>query len=250
VKKSELDLKIRNLVKLLLKKNGQKYKELAQFLDVHESPVKQMMVRGGISVERLESIALFFRLSPVELLKLAQEVETAPFQFDLNQERILASEPLCILILFYLSAGFSLGQIKLKLNLPEKLISKCLIFLDKCDLLTYRENQFVKMKVSGPFRFLKNGPVNTSLRKRYLNSLKDQIFPNQNDEVFQRTFEMYMTKTHVSDLKISLNNLINQFAEISRLDKSRHRIEKLEVITGLHFVAPYDGWGEFIKSLY
>lgn len=248
MEKSKTTASIQFLIKALLKKHKFTYLDLANFLHVSEGTIKQLMNKGSFTTERLESIGQFFGLTLIEFLEMANKQISKPFEITLEQEEILFTYPISIKILFLFGVGFSLLKAKKSMNIEELRFNKALKVLDKAGLVEILPYGQIRVKARGPFRLNKNGPIEKSLRPRYIDLLKEQIIFGPAPDTYQRTFEMYFTESLFTQLKDDINKLLERYSHMTRLEAGSSDGVELFPVTGLMFLKPFDGWKELFQK--
>lgn len=141
-----------SFIKSLLKKNGYKYSDLAEVLDIKESSVKRIMAQGDFSVDRLELIADWFGFSFFEFVEKAKPKSTTYYEFSPQQDDLLCKYPQGLYVLILLSVGLSIQSIESKLGLDKKVFDTMITALDQHDLLRVETGGRVRLLKRAPYR--------------------------------------------------------------------------------------------------
>lgn len=169
---------IKEVIKSLLKKNGFKYKDLADFLDCSEPTIKRILGSEELSLTRLLRICEYLKMSLSDLESLIQKEEKDKVYFSEKQQKFLVENKSYFAYLFEIYQGLTPDQIALKYKLTAKSTQKYLIQLEKYDLI----------KVSGKnrispyhphFPVLSDGPLGLAYYRSLIDNggafLKDRV---------------------------------------------------------------------------
>lgn len=242
------EVRIRELIKVLLKKHGHSYKELAQALNLSEGAIKQLMTKGSFTIERLQAVAHWFGLSLLEFMQMSLDAHSKPHRLSVEQEEILLGFPLSIWLLFLLGSGFSLAAAKNRMKIQEKSFYKALYTLEKAGFVEVMSGDRIRMKSRAPYRFNKEGSIEKRLRKKYLELVSQQIQLNPPKETLQRTFEMYISNDLYKKLQLDVEELLKKYAHLARIETEMDHKEKVFPLTGLFLLKPFDGWGTLLND--
>lgn len=246
--KSLANLQTREAIKNLLKRNKATYADLAKALKVSVPTIKQMMSKGQFTLDRLEAIANWFSLSLNEFFEIALKSESVSHTFTAFQEEILAQNPLAMLVLFQISAGFQFEDIKKTLDLNQKDWQLTLFALDRAELIELQTSGQIRIKVRGPYFWNPNGKLEKAIYVDYLKMLISQISSQPSAETLQTTFELYLTKKLYRQLKNEMSQLVHRYFHLSRLEAAHTPIEKLSPYNAIFFLKNFDGWGPILRK--
>ncbi len=245
MKENAAQMQIRMAIKNLLKKNSFKYSQIAKQMNMSEASFKQLINKGKLSVERLEHIAAFFDLSLWELMDLCKGVEVLHSNFSMDQEKVLSKNSLAMRLFILLSTGMSLGTVRNRMKtVDSKKINSCLFLLAKLNLVEIYEEDAIRLKKRGPFRFLSNGPLIAVYKKKYIENVTTHFHQSSEKDYANRVFELFGTKDMAKKMALELNELIARFTSLSRLETKTKPENELWPFSCAFLIHDLDGWGK------
>lgn len=149
---------IRNL-KLLLKKDGKTYTDVAKVLNLSEASIKRRFSENNFSLSELGKILESIGMDIADLVDFTQQAQRKKTELTIEQEAQLVSDPRLLLITVLTLSYWSLNEIVRHYEISESDCISCLLRLDKLGLIELRANNKIRVLISSDFVWRNNGPI-------------------------------------------------------------------------------------------
>lgn len=194
------------------------YAEVARQLDLSEASVKRLLSRGGLTLERFESICKVAGISMVELVRETGRGKDAVSQLDLAQERVIMSDVRLLLVAVCALNHLSVDDMVAIYELSKAEVIKLLLRLEKIDFLELLPENRIRLKVARTFTWLPNGPIQQYFKARAQNEFFRALFDGDN-EIMLLSNATLPPATQALLVK-RLKRVANEFAELH--EEARH----------------------------
>jgi transcriptional regulator with XRE-family HTH domain len=188
------------------------YAEVARGLDLSEASVKRLLSRGGLTLERFETICHVAGISMVELVRETGRGKDAVSQLDLAQERVIMSDVRMLLVAVCALNHLSVDDIVSVYELTKADVIRLLLRLEKIEFLELLPENRIRLKVSRTFAWRPNGPIQQYFKARAQNEFFRAHFDGEN-EIMLLSNATLPSATQAL-LVQRLKRLANEFAEL------------------------------------
>jgi transcriptional regulator with XRE-family HTH domain len=196
-----------------LKARNITYSDLATRIQMSEASVKRMFSQKNFTLQRLDQILQATEISLRDLaLNSGEESLISELTFD--QEKEIISDPKEFLVAVSTLNLLTVEQIIRIYDISEVDVIKYLLRLDKIGFLELLPNNRVKLLVSRTFRWIPNGPIQSSFR--------DQAYAEYLDSNFDGEHEL-MRLVNVMLSKQSVAALLNRMKQVAREFSEQHQ---------------------------
>lgn len=237
---SQVEFKMRRLIKDLLKNQGGTYEDLAPVLSLSTSGVKRLMTRGELTVDRLEKISSWFGLTLTDFFKALESYQHERYEFSKAQEKVLASNPKALYVFLLLGANLPLEHVRERSNLPKKSIFKILRELDHVNLIELGANEHIRLLARGPYRPIKGGIFEKRYHSLRLSKIKDLISQPNEDQTLKIPFELYASEKFLNQMKKDMESLFDKYSALSRIEHLTQNPNDIRPISGIFLIKPFD----------
>jgi transcriptional regulator with XRE-family HTH domain len=213
---------IMHVLKTFTKAAGFTQARLAKTMQVSLPSVKRWFAGEGVSLHVLLQILKItgHDLEDLRLILPASRART--FEYTLEQERFFADSPGHLSFFDQLLLGKTPKQIRMKFKLSGRSLRRYLSALEKLGLITVMVNDRVVLNVQGSPVWRSNGPLNTRLGRRAVDSFIDKYWMTGDVELYLHRY----TDEDLAKLEELIHGLISfarQANRRSKIDKSRDR---------------------------
>lgn len=195
---------IRLALRVVMKKQGRAYIDLAKFLQVSLPTVKRFMSKDEMQVGRLLEICDWLEISISDLEKIARVGGQDRVTFTEQQEKFFAENPNYMSFLFHMYASETPEKIQSQYALSKKSLELYLIRLERLELIKKKSGQYVTVHKEFP----KLIPFGLLSKKQ-----TDQVLTT-GVEIFKRYNRQQSVRRNSELDRGSTNSII--FCEVSR----------------------------------
>ncbi len=188
------------------------YAEVARGLELSEASVKRLLSRGGLTLERFETICHVAGISMVELVRETGRGKDAVSQLDLAQERVIMSDVRLLLVAVCALNHLSVEDMVSVYDLTKADVIKLLLRLEKIDFLELLPENRIRLKVSRTFAWRPNGPIQQYFKARAQNEFFRAHFDGDNEIMLLSNATLPPATQAL--LVQRLKRLANEFAEL------------------------------------
>lgn len=186
------------------------YADLASRIDMSEASVKRMFSQKNFTLQRLDEILAATEISLRDIALNSSE-ETLISELTYEQEKEIISDPKKFLVAVSVLNLLTVEQIIKIYDITEIEILKHLLRLDKIGFLELLPNNRVKLLVSRTFRWIPNGPIQTSFRDQAYAEYLESNFDGEHE--LMRLINVMLSKQSVAALLNRLKQVAREFSE-------------------------------------
>lgn len=146
-------------LKQCLREQRVTYKQLAKQLGVSEASVKRNFSLQAFSLDKLEQICEYLKLSLSDLFTMSQKQQDKISQLSEEQELKLLANPKLLLAAVCVRDGWSFGALIKHYDIDEVEGIKLMTTLDKLKLIELLPNNRYKLLIAQDFRWIPGGPL-------------------------------------------------------------------------------------------
>lgn len=247
------NLKLKEAIKSLLKRNGQKQEALAKFLGLSLPMVRKVLNSDDFTLERLIKISAFLNLSIYELIEISKVKEFDKFTYTIEQDKFLAQNIVNVIVLIKLVRFQKFDHILKDLKISKRSLESILINLDRLNLVRYRDQNSISLTPSWPFKMIPKGPQEKKYIKKWFQIVWDKVTTNCEFSIHNSTeenslhrFEVICHPSTIKKFKDDLNELLTQLQLSSKIDRAKYKSDDLEYSSFIALIGKFSGW----ESLY
>lgn len=146
-------------LKQCLREQRVTYKQLAKQLGVSEASVKRNFSLQAFSLDKLEQICEYLKLSLSDLFTMSQKQQDKISQLSEEQELKLLANPKLLLAAVCVRDGWSFSALIKHYDIDEVEGIKLMTTLDKLKLIELLPNNRYKLLIAQDFRWIPGGPL-------------------------------------------------------------------------------------------
>jgi len=146
-------------LKQCLREQRVTYRQLAKQLGVSEASVKRNFSLQAFSLDKLEQICEYLKLSLSDLFTMSQKQQDKISQLSEEQELKLLANPKLLLAAVCVRDGWSFGALIKHYDIDEVEGIKLMTTLDKLKLIELLPNNRYKLLIAQDFRWIPGGPL-------------------------------------------------------------------------------------------
>ena len=146
-------------LKQCLREQRVTYKQLAKQLGVSEASVKRNFSLQAFSLDKLEQICEYLKLSLSDLFTMSQKQQAKISQLSEEQELKLLANPKLLLAAVCVRDGWSFSALITHYDIDEVEGIKLMTTLDKLKLIELLPNNRYKLLIAQDFRWIPGGPL-------------------------------------------------------------------------------------------
>ncbi len=219
----EQSLQLIQTLKQTLRNRGIGYRHLADKINLSESSVKRIFAEQNFTLKRLEEICQAADLSLYELTRLAEQQQPSR-QLSLEQEQALADQPILLVLLHMVTAGWSASAIKRRCKFDDPTLIRHLGQLDKLELIDLQPENKVRLRVHWNIDWRANGPIRKLFESRIKSDFLTGNFDRDNQTMEFESLEL--SEASVKILQRKLQQLMRQYRDLAELDQSLPPIKR------------------------
>lgn len=198
-------------IKILLKKQGITYRDLAKSLNLSEATVKRTFSAERMTLDRLGQICevLGFTLSELtqEAAANRQNIKT----LTIEQEALLVSDTKLLLTAVCTLNHWKLSEIIENYQLTEAECLQKLLILDRLRILELLPGNRIRLIIDRDFAWLHNGPISEFFRIHGQPDFLSGLFVNDDSKVF---IHGMLTDAAFSELQPEIDRLKAKYSEL------------------------------------
>ncbi|NRA68249.1 MAG: helix-turn-helix transcriptional regulator [Pseudobacteriovorax sp.] len=240
---SDLGANIRAAVKLVMKRKGLYYRDLADHLEVSESTVKRILSKEDMDLERLLKICQWLGLSLTDIEDIIGSAKPDFTTMTQRQEQVLADNIDYLRVFRGLLLKNKADFVCRRYQLDADYVATIIKDLESVGLVNRLDGDKVQVLKTWPFRWLEDGPLFNQYYKDMLGTFSDQLANNPNDNGGKvEPFELVLNQENYLKLQQDLSELKSRYQRLGRLLMNYNDIEDLKEISGLIFVGAFSPW--------
>lgn len=237
---------ITQTIKHLLKVQGKRYPDLAEYLGISLPSVKRILNGSDIQVSKLSQISNYLGLDFFELIEKSKSENQKVFKFTIEQEIFLSEKINHFLILRMLLMNDSKQTIMKNLNLSEIEINKVLFSLEKIDLIELHPNDIIKNKVHFPVKWIENGLLEKTYNELIIKKISNTIRTvginrkNSSTQSHINVKELLLNQNEISELKNKFSELIKSYDMVTKIRLESH--QEYNIVSVASVVGQFSWW--------
>ena len=248
--------RLRSTIKQVMKKNGQRYSDLAEALQVSVPTVKRILTRDDLPVERLISIASWLGMSFTELVELANEGSEQVVRFSEKQEDFFVKNPRAFLYFNLLLGGWSPAQIIEKFNFAVRDAERIQFALEKIGMLEIWSEGRIRLKSKVPHQMIPGGKMEKMFFRRAVDSIFQTIRGKSDgyasadkagSKTLLRPFEIVMREETYLEMAREFRQTLEKYRAIGARQLQLESREKLQHVSGLLMADFYYSWVDVLS---
>jgi transcriptional regulator with XRE-family HTH domain len=209
-------LTVMRLLKQLLKAKDLHYSDVAKALNLSESTIKRLFSQQNIDLKRLGKICHLVDMELSDLFSLLKTSKSIS-QLTLEQEKILVSDPLLLLVAVCVVNGWKICDIVEYYDINEPTCTKHLIYLHKINIIDLLPNNRFKLKISADFSWLSDGPVQNFFQKNIQQEFFSSRFVEDDETLVVR--HGLLTTNSCEELQKKLSEMSDAFNNKCQADQ-------------------------------
>jgi len=147
-------------LKRLLRDRGLRYGDVAAALGVSQTTVKRWFTGGSVTINLLENLCALIGIGVADLFELAnRDQDTRLRCLSEEQEEALGSDRHLAFLFYLFLQGWSPQELQREYGLPEPILVKYLVQLDKLRLIDLLPGNRIKLLTVRQFEWRKDGPM-------------------------------------------------------------------------------------------
>jgi len=155
-------------LKLALRAQRLRYRDVARALRLSEASVKRLFSRGGLTLERLERCAELAGLTIADLVERMQKRAGEPAHLSRAQEQEVVRDPKLFLLTWLLVNRWSLPAIAATFQFGESELQRLLIRLDRLRIIELQPGNRSRLLVNTHLAWLPGGPIQRHVQQHLL----------------------------------------------------------------------------------
>jgi DNA-binding Xre family transcriptional regulator len=159
-----------------LRKQGLRYRQVADRLDISEASVKRLFARGSFSLDRLGQVCELLNLEISDLIHQMEKDMEMTQQLTLEQETELVSNIKLMLMAHFLINRFSFEEIIAVYDISRVEGIRLLAKLDRMKIIDLLPGNRVKLMIDKDFRIIPGGPIQDFFEERIQQQFFDSAF--------------------------------------------------------------------------
>jgi AraC-like DNA-binding protein len=192
------------------------YARVAQHLSLSEATVKRLFAQNELSLQRIDATCALLGLEFTDLAAAAVARTSVISQMTLEQEQELVEDPKLMLVACAVLSYWTLEHIVEHYELTRAECIEMLARLDRLKMIELQPNNRYRLRISGTFRWLPDGPFQQQFRK-YAQMDYFQSRFNGESELMLQVFGALSAPSR-STLLSRLKNVAHEFAEMNQQD--------------------------------
>lgn len=205
-------------IKRTLKARSLRYVDLARALGVSEPTVKRMLTRGGLTMERLETICDFLEVDFFELARLSRQRGELTRELDVRHEALLAANPKLLAMLHLLCSGWNVAEIRAGFSIDAAAATRLLARLDRLGLIELLPGDRVRLRVARDLAWRSDGPV----MQRYAREALAEFLQGRFDApgALLRLDVRELADSSLVLLRRKIERVAREFVEVAQVDSA------------------------------
>jgi transcriptional regulator with XRE-family HTH domain len=202
-------------IKIILKRKGMTYSELAAQIGMSESGIKKLLGAEDGTVGRLESICQCLGISLLDLVQTPfQEMPTQEIRFSAEVQNYLVENETCFGVYWALVyEEVPSARVPGYLGISDAEFWRQVRQLDRLGLLVAGPDQHIRLPRRGNHLWVGDGPLMRHLRATWTRALLDEVIPTAQDDSRQLSLRLYrLTAASTRELRQALEKLLREFS--------------------------------------
>ena len=192
------------------------YARVAQHLDLSEATVKRLFAQNELSLQRIDATCALLGIEFTDLAAAAVGRTSVISQMTLEQEQELVEDPKLMLVACAVLSYWTLEHIVERYALTRAECIEMLARLDRLKMIELQPNNRFRLRISGTFRWLPDGPFQQQFRKYAQMDFFQSHFSDENELMLQ-VFGSLSAQSRAALLG-RLKAVAHEFAEMNQQD--------------------------------
>jgi DNA-binding Xre family transcriptional regulator len=210
--------RIIDVLKRTLKTRGMTYRDLAGKVGLSEASIKRVFAEETFTLQRLEKICSVIGISVGELVRMSSEGHEDNSQYlTLEQEQILAANPVLLACFYLLLNGRPSAEIQARLDLTDRELRSLYVKLDDAHLAELQAGLKARLRVGPVINWRSEGPVRQVYERRVKAEFLQSEFQGEGEIL--RFHSAELSEASAALLARKLEQLGHEFADFAKLDR-------------------------------
>jgi hypothetical protein len=192
------------------------YARVAKHLALSEATVKRLFAQNELSLQRIDATCALLGMEFTDLAASAVARTSLISQMTLEQEQELIEDPKLLLVGCAVLSYWTLEDIVEHYALTRAEVIEMLVRLDRLKMIELQPNNRFRLRISGTFRWLPDGPFQQHFRKYAQMDFFQSHFSDENELMLQ-VFGSVSAQSRAALLN-RLKNVAHEFAEMNQHD--------------------------------
>lgn len=242
------EVQIKNSLKILMKKQGLQYRDLAQALGISTATVKRRLNKGDLGISQLTELAECLSVSLYDLIDLSKNEDSKVYIFSDEQEQLFAKDLSYLLLFRAIVMDVSFKEIAKQLNLKEPELRKRLRHLEDVKLIKLMPQDRISALAKFPFKWRENGALQKAYFTKNITSLFNHIkarykfsVHDESSGALCKPFEILLSVDNRKSFSRDLMEVYTKYQRISQIElKSKNKSSV--VVSGIVFADDFSIW--------
>lgn len=224
-------------LKTALRRNGQRYTDVAEALNISESSVKRLFAEQSFSLKRIDQICSLIGIEITDLLTMMRD-EQKIRQLTIEQEKELVADLSLLLVANSALNRWTFADILQRYCISETELIRHLAKLDRLGLIHLLPNNRIKVLVDRDFSWLQDGPINQFFEEQVRQEFFNSRF-NKPGETRKFMIGM-LTRESNAIIQRKLKKLSEDFHTLHREDEKLAPVDKFgtTLVVGMRLWEP------------
>jgi len=214
-------------LKRALKINGITYADVAKHLNLSEASVKKMFSTHNITLKRINALCEMMHLDFIDLVRLFDKNREKISHLTPEQEQELVRDNKLLLVALCARNHWHFDEIIEHFEISKKECYRMISRLEELKLLELHPGNRIRLLVAENFRWLTNGPIECTFKKKLMNEFLQSEF-NQNGDL-RLYLHGPLTQGARELLTRRLTSLSHEFSELLKESATRPVSERKNV---------------------
>ncbi len=192
------------------------YARVAKHLELSEASVKRLFAQNELSLQRIDATCALLGMEFTDLAASAVARTSLISQMTLEQEQELIEDPKLLLVGCAVLSYWTLEDIIEHYALSRPEVIEMLVRLDRLKMIELQPNNRFRLRISGTFRWLPDGPFQQHFRKYAQMDFFQSHFSDENELMLQ-VFGSVSAQSRAALLN-RLKHVAHEFAEMNQHD--------------------------------
>jgi len=227
-------------LKQILKKQGIRYKDLAEIMQTSEPTIKRLFQEQDCKLSRLIDICDALGISFNDLTDIASNTPVEPTGLTLETEQALAADPSLTSFFMLLISEISPEVIAQQSQLTSSDVYLYLRELEKLGLVRLGKQDSVHILVKRPIRWRLNGPLHHTLVRVNQNFIKEALSNHADGGYPFYSASRLFSEYSIKQLNDEAERLYQRFQQQAALDQMFYPTSQLKPYKMVTTIAPFN----------
>lgn len=205
----------------LLRRRGLRHEDIAARLDVTVRTVTRWFTADGLDTRILDQLCGLVDISFFELCRLAaKRAEPRITQLTVEQEQVLADEPLESYLFTRILGGWTAQEMRREVEMPEAMLVEGLLRLQKIGLIDLLPGNEIRLRTENDIEWRPNGPM-ARWTNKWLNWALSDVDVSEPGAIWQ-VDGLKLSAASLAQLRREFRKLLLKARELSEADRRAH----------------------------